>query len=941
LSSTIRRSRADLEIQIRPEMLENAVNRFLSCSKALCINNVCVEWGIHNLSFLPRAQEDPLNCVRFSVETGIGGSLTGDRVILKLYLEGEKNRDLRIGYVSREGPGLIDLVPEFKNILMYIDVVNPVVERLPPELQLIWVVEKYLLKATATGAALIGVQLSRGGSDFLESSFHSLNQGPSEVSTDRFALAVKQNVIRDIITSSFQGYETEGVRIHSINRDNITFTSSELKVEGGLTYSSPCGLFNVNIDMDYSLTASFSNPTGDFSIRLNFGLSFANIGERIQATTCGIIEAIDSMGLPYLLVPAALAIISPIAYVFAEELANSMAGQQAYLPLEDLEGVLVERVNDRTWDITIRPVTALGKWGGLVWPVRFRHIDLNDDGRVVIAGNQDADPSTPGKQEAEFAGDIASTRNKWKFSVNERDIGLVGGAQFKRVILVKDGGNLASIIDWEIVDNPNRCFSTSHEPLISLTEEYNTPLMRDLSRGSYILSPQNTVKVNVTFGPTFQRYESSSGLPGRLINFIPSPGDVFYAKLKITYKVKDGGGSWQVRQLYIDLEGEITFGYIIEGPSIFTGPDILHVYVPDEIFHIAEEFEALDDLWVDLPPRSDFDLLHVYSLEPGIRELRVEDMGGALMAKASGSPDKMLTIAAPVGRDHKIVAEPEENIPGTHFYVQRQQLTPQSEIDFTEPVSGVECRGDTLAVSTGKEVSLYNITDLTRPVILGRSLFKQSVKVLQPIEEQEAFMVTDGETIQIIKPPIKPRRTIVDYRKKVPGTTGKLLSLNYVNGIILYVSEKQTGQINKNELKPPAQAIKNLKLEIKAISAHIGSSVTVISDGQNLNLFSSDLTPRGVLKGVTPIEYIEQDGWYLYLHRKDGGTLVANVSNQYNPEIIAEYRSGNSRRHLKVRGRKAFRAQGKTLQLYRVSTRRIDRDKLNRMTRDNLKPRST
>ena len=111
----------------------------------------------------------------------------------------------------------------------------------------------------------------------------------------------------------------------------------------------------------------------------------------MQATACGIIDAIDSKGIPYLLVPAALAIIGPVAYVLAEELANMTAGQQAYLPLSDMDGVQVERVNNRTWDITIRPVASLGGLGGLVWPMRFRRIDLSDEGRVVIAGDQDAE----------------------------------------------------------------------------------------------------------------------------------------------------------------------------------------------------------------------------------------------------------------------------------------------------------------------------------------------------------------------------------------------------------------------------------------------------------------------------------------------------------------------------------------------------------------------
>jgi hypothetical protein len=858
-------------------------------------------------------------------------------VVLKLYLEGEKNKEIKIGYVSKEGAGLIDLVPEFKNILMYIDAVNPVVNTLPSELQPIGEVEKYLLKATITGAALLGIQLIQGGRDFQESLFHSLNQGPTHNPSDSFALAVKQDVLKDLITKSFQGYEAEGLRIRGISRENISFKPNELCVEGGLTYSTPCGEFNIDIDLDYVLEATFSNPSENMVIRLHFGVSYATIGERMQATVCGIIDAIDNMRLPYLLVPFALAIISPIAYILADDLANMMAGQQAYLPIEDLEGVSIEKVDKRTWDITLQPVTALGKWGGLVYPILLRHIDLDEESRVVVVGTQDIDPTTQGVQGVEYAGEITSTRNTWKFKIDEREIGGVDGSQSKNIVLTKRDGNIASVIDWEIVDDPYKCFHAIREPLIKLPEDYNTPLLKDLANGSLILSPQNTIKVKVTFGPTFQRYESSSGKPGRWIQFIPTPGDTYTAKLKVTYKIKSEG-NWQIRQIYVDLLGEITFGYTYEGSSIFTGYNIVQAIVPDEIFHVTKEFEALDELWEELPDGSDFDLLHAYSLEPCIQGLTIEDRDGVLLAKTIGEQEKVITINAIKGRYYKITAELSKNVPKAHFYVQRSQLLSKTEIDFNKTINMVESRGDLLAVSTGKEINLYNIKDISKPEYLGKSSLKSNINVLQPLEKEDAFIVSDSKTIQIIKPPVKPKRTIVDYRKNVSGSE-KILTLRVSDGKIQYISGKNITQIAMSRSGRSAVSTQKLSLRRKPKHAYIGTGFTVISDGKDLSFYTEELDLKAVIKGIAELEKMEKDGPLLFLYKKDGETLVVKYGNLDNPNIITVYPAGNHKRSLKVNGSRAFKVadNGKTLQIYKISKRRIKREKLNDMTRKMLK----
>lgn len=50
--------REQLEPQFDPKVIENAVNRFFICERALCINNVCVEWTIQHLTY-PEPSETP------------------------------------------------------------------------------------------------------------------------------------------------------------------------------------------------------------------------------------------------------------------------------------------------------------------------------------------------------------------------------------------------------------------------------------------------------------------------------------------------------------------------------------------------------------------------------------------------------------------------------------------------------------------------------------------------------------------------------------------------------------------------------------------------------------------------------------------------------------------------------------------------------------------
>lgn len=922
---------------MNPKILENAINRFLSCSKALCINDVCIEWSVHNLTFSTPDQEGQKNCVNLCIETGIGGNLSGDRVVLKLYLDEDNNRDLKIGYVLKEGTGLIDLVPEFGFILMYIDMINPIIKRLPHRVEPIGEVKQYLLKATETGSMLIGVQLNHSSSDFYESYFYSNNQGSSRLPSDQFALAVKQEVIKDIISNTFQGYEAEGLRIRGVSRDNIFFTSSGIRIDGDLTYSTSCGEFNTNIDLNYSLTSSFSSQPSGLVIRLNFQLAFADVGERIQATICGIIDSIDRLGIPYLFVPIALATLSPTAYLFTDKIANYSAGQQTHISIEDFEGISVKKVGERSWDILLSPVTALGKYGGFIYPITFGYISLDDENRIVITGTQDLDPVTQGVQEVEFAGDISSTENVWKFKIDEKKLGGSIGSQSKEICIVKDGNNIVSVIDWEIIDNPYKCFKTTRELLINLPDEYNTPVMADLSKGSIIISPQNALKIKVTFGPTFQRQESKPGEHGKWGSFLPRPGDNFSAKLKITYKVRDHE-TWQIKHLYVDLQGEITFAYEYGENSIFTGFNIIHTFIPDEILHVSNSFEALEDLWASLPSDSDFDLIHAYSFEAGVQGLRIEDIDGALFAKTMGEPEKVLTIKASKGRTYRVISESKRNVSETHFYIQRSQLTLKTGITFDKLITGLECRGDLLAVSYGKEVGLYNTADILKPILIGKSLFGSNVNVLHPIDMGQAFIATDGKSIQILRPPIKPKRSIVDYREKLSGGSEKILTLGLVDDKILYISAKNLTIITRGKTRRSASSEEKIKLNKRAKIAYLGTGFTAISDGRDLTFYTPELSSKGVLKGVSEIVNMEQDGPLLYLYKKEGETLIVKYGNLENPKIITVYPAGHHKRNLKIRGDRAFSIaeDGKTLQLYQVSKREINREKLKTMTKDLL-----
>jgi hypothetical protein len=890
------------------------------------MNDVCLEWSVLNLTFIPKSDNDHLNCVRFSFETGIGGNPTGDKVTLKLYLEDDNNREVKVGYVSLDGSGLIDLVPEFRTMIVYIDLINPVVLTLPTSLPLIGEVQKYLLKATSTGQALIGVKLDKAD-NFLESSFIDLNQGPSQRIEDRFALAVKQDVLRGIIVESFQRYDSNEVRLHRVNGDDVTFSSNSINIHGGLTYSSSCGVFDIDLDLNYYLKVIFANPNGNPSIIIHLGFSFANIGERIQATLCGIIEAIDDIRLPSLLVPVALAVVSPVAYIFAEEMANSVAGDQLNLSTMNLEGLTVEKLSELTWRIDLRPVAALGKWGGLLYPLRFSEVKLDDDGRVVLLGDQDVDPSTPSADEAEFTGEIESALDRWSFKINERNIGSASGAHMRDVTLFKTGNGLASVLDWEILDDSHNCFSARHEPLIYLPETYSTPLVRDLCLGSVILSPQNSFKIMVSFGPSFMKDDASGGSPGQRVNYIPAAGDKFNAKLRVTYKTNDGDQSWHLKHLYVDLEGEITHGYHIEGPSVFTGPNIPHVFVPDEILHIANELDVTDDLWVQVPEASEISLLNVTALEQTVEELIIQETDGTQLARAIGSEDKALSIAVHRGQQLRLKTIPANDITETRFYVQRHQLTPMNEISLPAQVNYFECRGGSLLAVSGNKLYLYDVTDVSKPVLIGKSSLNNNVKILQSTEELDTYLVSDGEQIYLIKPPIKPKRSIVAKRKKIPKREGKIYALKQVDGGISYVSEKQLSQKSRGENNSSKRP------------SSLGSKIIMVRDEDRLNVYSNELNTETLLEGVPQLNPIEQEGRRLYINRKDGSTAVVDITDPDRPVITAEYSTGQLRRQVKVRGDQAYRLvkDGKHIQTYKVILCQISREKLNHITRNTLK----
>jgi hypothetical protein len=884
---------------------------------------VCLEWSIQNLTFLPRSVDDPVNSVRFSFETGIGGNSTGDKVTLKLYLEGERNREVKISYVSLEGSGLIDLVPEFRTIIVYIDLVHPVVISLPISLQSIGEVEKYLIKTNSMGHALIGVKLENT-QNFQESVFLNSNQGPSQRVKDRFALAVKHDVLRSIIVDSFRRFDEDKIHLHGLNEDNVTFSSNSIDVRGGLTYSSPCGVFNVNLDLNYHVRATFSNPDGGLSILIHMGFSFADIGERIQATMCGIVEAIDDLRLPMLIVPAALAVVSPLAYLFAEDVANSTADDQLTLS-SSFEGLTIKKINELTWRIDLEPVAALEKWGGLVYPLRFGEVNLSNDERVLLSGDQDIEPSTRNDDEAQFTGEIESVYDELSFEINERSIGLTSGTHTREVELYKTGDGLASVIDWEIEDDVNNCFSVKHEPLINLPDTYNTPLMRDLSRGSIILSPQNSFKLPVSFGPAFMRSDMLND-PGQRISYIPAAGEKFRAKLRVSYKTNDGDQSWHLKRIYLDLKGEITPGYHIEGPSIFTGPNIPHVFVPDEILHIANEIEAAEDWWEKAPGSVDYDLISVTALEPSIEELIVEEMDGTLLARALGSDDKVLSLSVYRDQGLRVKATSVNEGDDTHFYIQRHQLIPVKQISVPGQVMFFECRGDHLLAASGNNLYLYDVNDVTKPVLLGKSSFKNDVRILQIGEAPDTFLVSDGDQVQVIKSPVKPKRSIVAQRKKIPKKEGEVYALKQEKGNLSYVSEKQ---LNKRNTTDKNQSQR---------SSSLGSKIIMVRDEEKLNVYSSEFNPDKVLEGVPQLRPIEQENKKLYINRRDGGTAVVDITDPDRPVITAEYSAAQQRRYVQVRGNRAYRLvkDGKHIQTYKVLPCLISREKLNQITRTTL-----
>ena len=93
-----------------------------------------------------------------------------------------------------------------------------------------------------------------------------------------------------------------------------------------------------------------------------------------------------------------------------------------------------------------------------------------------------------------------------------------------------------------------------------------------------------------------------------------------------------------------------------------------------------------------------------------------------------------------------------------------------------------------------------------------------------------------------------------------------------------------------------------------------------------------------MLKGVSEIANIEQEGPLLYLYKKDGETLVVKCGDLEKPKIITVYPAGHYKRSLKLRGDKALciAEDGKTIKLYQVSKREISREKIKTMTKDLL-----
>ncbi|AKB37445.1 hypothetical protein MSSAC_2855 [Methanosarcina siciliae C2J] len=930
--------RAQLELQLDPKVIENAINRFFICEKALCINNVCVEWTVQNLNFPEPSEDSGTDSLYLCFGIGLGGAHTGENILLRLFLDGEHNEEVKLEFIKagsmdelmkelmgesadepeeeteEESTGLLDweMFWEFNMVLAYLKHLKPVIYRLPVENNLFGNVYRYYVKVTDAGHALFALttDVYPSASEFAENN-HGIIEG-NIAAHNRFAVAVDQEYLKDRILDAFSAVEEielENISFSPLSRRNIEFSENCLKVTGGVSYTGSCGLVSVDIDLDYEIKATFRISGGVLDIQLDIDLDYANYVEEGQAEICGVLSMLfDSIPLPMalLMTPMVTLLCTPIAAALSDSVLDDMVARKINLDNWHEPGLKMWRAGDKTWRIRVTPVEALGLYGGLGWPLRLVEISLDSEGRVVLYGDQDAEPEEKGDQEASVSGNLVEELlGALAFEIDQMEVST--GFDSKVFHLKKEDNALVAICGWKIVDDNNHCFSVVDYPALPLEDAVPEDVELPTLKGSKLVSPQNTVPVTVTFGPHFARLTGGlDGEPALWAPLHPACGEEFSARLQVNYKIWGTNGAWENHQQYFDLKGKITSSLSMSLKDPMRFDPWVELYTPDDMFQAAAEFELFPDFWKDLPGPNDLDLLCVSAIDPAVEQLQVFDEKGNILAFATGSQTKSLTLSGNASSSYDIKAVPVKGIGEPHFFVKRDVLLYEAELAFDSPVSKLVFSGHTLAIANGKNVDFYDVHELQTPVFMGRTVFDSRVRTLHTVtvKGQRLFTAEDSKLLRTFNVPQKANET--------PGV----------------VQEEST--ISTFEPKPLEKSVLTDKWLITTATSELpGTSGT--PETCEISLFSRkeegfELVSR--LPDMPACDSVRLNGTRLFLHATNGESLELSLKDPSRPKELVHYFGACAERQLLLKSRRAFaiESDGNHVRLYSRTVRRIEHE---------------
>ncbi len=493
------------------------------------------------------------------------------------------------------------------------------------------------------------------------------------------------------------------------------------------------------------------------------------------------------------------------------------------------------------------------------------------------------------------------------------------GSDSKVFQLKKEDNALVAICGWQIVDDANQCFSVVDYPALPLEGAVPENVELPAIKGSKVVSPQNTVPVTVTFGPDFARSTGClDGGPASWTPMHPACGEEFNARLRVDYKVRSQSGAWENRQQYFDLQGKITssLSMSLKDPQRFD--PWVEFYTPDDIFQIAAEFELLSGFWKDLPGPNDLDLLCVSAIDPAVEQLQVLDEGGNVLAFAQNSQVKSLTLPVGASSPYTIKAVPVQGVGEPHFFVKRDRLLYEAELEFDAPVSELVFAGHTLAVANGNKVDFYDVHDLREPVFTWRNVFDSPVLTLHTVtvEGRRLFAAADSKLLRTFKVPQKAGETsaIVLEESAVSTFWPEPAAKEGLSGISLRPSPIEKSVVTDKWLITTDTSITPDTPETCGIS-----------------LFSRkekgfELVSR--LSDIPAVDSLKLNGTRLFLHSTNGESLEFSLKDPSRPKEIAHYFGACAEKQLLLKGRRAFaRDPGSNrVRLYSRAVRRIERD---------------